>query len=196
MNMQSMPLILASTSKFRQELLSRLQIPFETVAPNCDETPLNNETASQTALRLATNKAYSLQNQFPNALIIGSDQVLFANGVALGKPMNVDNAIEMLRSLSGKSLKFYTALVLLNTFSGSLKQYVDETTVKLRTLSDEVIVSYLQREPDAVYCAGAAKSESLGMTLIERIDSSDPNALIGLPMFRLIDFLLDEGMKL
>lgn len=196
MNMQSMPLILASTSKFRQELLSRLQIPFEAVAPNCDETPLNNETASQTALRLATNKAYSLQNQFPNALIIGSDQVLFANGVALGKPMNVDNAIEMLRSLSGKSLKFYTALVLLNTFSGSLKQYVDETTVKLRTLSDEVIVSYLQREPDAVYCAGAAKSESLGMTLIERIDSSDPNALIGLPMFRLIDFLLDEGMKL
>lgn len=196
MNMQSMPLILASTSKFRQELLSRLQIPFEAVAPNCDETPLNNETASQTALRLATNKAYSLQNQFPNALIIGSDQVLFANGVALGKPMNVDNAIEMLRSLSGKSLKFYTALVLLNTFSGSLKQYVDETTVKLRTLSDAVIVSYLQREPDAVYCAGAAKSESLGMTLIERIDSSDPNALIGLPMFRLIDFLLDEGMKL
>lgn len=189
----SLPLILGSSSVFRQAQLQRLGIVFQTASPDYDETPAANETAEETALRLAVGKARSLATQFPQALIIGADQVAWCNGTQLGKPMNVANAQHMLASLSGQRIEFYSAICLLNTASNSLHTHVDKTVVTMRTLSSEQIRRYLEREPDAVYCAGAAKSEGLGAALLERIDSTDPNALIGLPIFKLVDFLALEG---
>ncbi|MDO5685998.1 MAG: nucleoside triphosphate pyrophosphatase [Neisseria sp.] len=190
----NLPLILASTSRFRHELLSRLALPFQAAAPQCDETPLPDEAPQELALRLAEGKAHSLTAAFPQALIIGSDQVAFALNRSFGKPGTLEQAACMLRELSGQTLTFYTALVVLNSAHDRIHRHTDITRVKLRVLSDAVIERYLEREPDAVHCAGGAKSESLGMSLIERIDSSDPNALIGLPMLRLVDFLLEEGI--
>lgn len=191
----NLPLILASTSPFRHELLSRLQLPFQAVSPVCDETPLVHEAPPNTALRLAEAKARSLASDYSAALIIGSDQVACAQGRQFGKPGNLENAKRMLRELSGQTLDFYTALVLLNTAENRIHRHTDLTRVTLRTLSDATIAAYLAREPDAVHCAGAAKSESLGSSLIARIDSTDPNALIGLPLFKLVDFLLAEGIN-
>ena len=110
--------------------------------------------------------------------------------------MNVANAQQMLSELSGKQIEFYSAICLLNTFSDCLRHHVDKTVVTMRELSEGQIARYLQREPDAVYCAGAAKSEGLGATLLQKVESSDPNALIGLPLFRLIDFLQAEGVDI
>lgn len=190
-----LPLILGSSSAFRQAQLQRLGIDFQTAPPNYDETPSQNETAEETALRLAVGKAHSLAARFPEALIIGADQVAWCNGTQLGKPMNVANAQHMLASLSGKNIEFYSAVCLLNTFSGNLQTHVDKTVVAMRKLTSAQISRYLEREPDAVFCAGAAKSEGLGAALLERVDSTDPNALIGLPVFKLIDFLAAEGFN-
>ncbi|MBQ9682247.1 MAG: septum formation protein Maf [Neisseriaceae bacterium] len=194
--MNTLPIILASTSFYRQELLHRIQLPFQAVAPTCDETPIVGEEPDATAIRLAETKARSLQKDYPAALIIGSDQVAFCDGVQYGKPKTLKKAGEMLRQLSDKTLTFYTAVVLLNTATGKIHRHIDTTFVSLRPLRPSIISQYLKREPDALHCAGAAKSEGLGMTLIRQIDSTDPNALIGLPMLRLIDFLLEEKVKL
>ncbi|QEY26917.1 Maf family protein [Neisseria zalophi] len=190
----TLPLILGSSSVFRQAQLQRLGLPFQTASPDYDETPQPDETAEQTALRLAVGKARSLASKFPQALIIGADQVAWCNGRQLGKPMNVAKAQQMLAELSGQQIEFYSAVCLLNTVSDGLHTHVDKTVVTMRRLMPEQIRQYLAREPDAVYCAGAAKSEGLGAALLERIDSSDPNALIGLPIFRLVDFLMLEGV--
>ncbi|MBR2251028.1 MAG: septum formation protein Maf [Neisseriaceae bacterium] len=192
----TLPIILASTSRYRQQLLQRIQLPFTAVAPTCDETPIVGEEPDATAIRLAETKARSLQKDYPAALIIGSDQVAFCDGVQYGKPKTLKKATEMLRQLSDKTLTFYTAVVLLNTATGKIHRHIDTTFVSLRPLRPSVISQYLKREPDALHCAGAAKSEGLGMTLIRQIDSTDPNALIGLPMLRLIDFLIEEKVKL
>ena len=193
--MNTTPLIvLASSSLFRRQQLAKLGLQFETAAPDCDETPLSGETPCQTAQRLAEAKARALAVHFPRHLIIGADQVACCNGQQLGKPMDVAKAQQMLAETAGRELHFYSALCVLNTFSGSLHRHVDTTAVKMRPLTAQQIARYLEREPDAVYCAGSAKSEGLGGALIERIDSSDPNALIGLPIFRLIDFLQAEGV--
>lgn len=192
----ALPLILASSSVFRKQQLERLQLSFQTALPDFDETPLAEETPAETAVRLAEGKARSLAARFPQALIIGADQVAFCGGRQLGKPMEAAAAERMLAQLSGQTVSFYSALCLLNTDCGRLHRHIDTTTVQMRTLDTEQIRNYLAREPDAVYCAGAAKSEGLGTALIERIDSSDPNALIGLPMFRLIDFLQAEGLQI
>ncbi|MBQ9600646.1 MAG: septum formation protein Maf [Neisseriaceae bacterium] len=189
------PLILASTSIFRQQQLSKLGITFQAAAPQYDETPQIGESAEQTALRLAIGKAQSLSKDYPQHLIIGADQVAFCDGQQLGKPMNLANAETMLKTLSGKRIRFYSAVCLLNTFSGSLKTHVDETVVHMRVLNDAQIQRYLAREPDAIYCAGAAKSEGLGALLLNRIESTDPNALIGLPIFWLISALMEEGFQ-
>lgn len=189
-------LILGSSSLFRQQQLRNLNIPFQAARPVFDETPLDNEAAPDTALRLAEGKARSLASNFPQALIIGADQVACCRGGQLGKPKTVAKAQQMLRQMSGQSLVFYSALVLLNAAERRVRRHVDVTTVTMRTLTDAQIDRYLALEPDAVHCAGAAKSEGLGALLIERIDSSDPNALIGLPVFRLVDFLLAEGMAI
>ncbi|MCP2040598.1 MAF protein [Neisseria sp. HSC-16F19] len=191
-----MPLILGSSSLFRQQQLKRLNIPFQAARPEFDETPLPNEAAPDTALRLAEGKARSLAGEFPQALIIGADQVAVCKGGQLGKPGSVAKAQQMLRATAGQTLSFYSALVLFNSMSGHIHKHVDVTTVTMRPLTDAQIERYLALEPDAVHCAGAAKSEGLGTLLIERIDSSDPHALIGLPLFTLIDFLHAEGRVL
>lgn len=193
MNMK-LPLILGSSSVFRQQQLRTLGLPFQTAKPDFNESPLPEESAADTALRLAVGKARSLAAVFPQALIIGADQVAWCNGQQLGKPMSVAKAQQMLTALSGQHIEFYSALCLLNTASGKLHTHIDKTVVTMRTLSEAQIRRYLQREPDAVYCAGAAKSEGLGAALLARIDSTDPNALIGLPLFKLIDFLHSEGI--
>lgn len=193
MNMK-LPLILGSSSVFRQQQLRTLGLPFQTAKPDFNESPLPEESAADTALRLAVGKARSLAAVFPQALIIGADQVAWCNGQQLGKPMSVAKAQQMLTALSGQHIEFYSALCLLNTASGKLHTHIDKTVVTMRTLNEAQIRRYLQREPDAVYCAGAAKSEGLGAALLARIDSTDPNALIGLPIFKLIDFLHSEGI--
>ena len=190
------PLILGSSSVFRQQQLRTLGLPFTAAAPDFDETALPDEPADATALRLAIGKARSLAARFPHALIIGADQVARCEGRQLGKPMTVAKAQHMLAELSGKQIEFYSAVCLLNTASDGLHTHVDRTVVTMRPLSDTQIRRYLEREPDAVYCAGAAKSEGHGAALLQRIDSSDPNALIGLPIFRLIDFLHAEGVDI
>lgn len=190
------PLILGSSSVFRQEQLKRLGLSFQTAKPDFDETPKAGESAEATALRLAVGKARSLASSFPHALIIGADQVAWCHGRQLGKPMSVANAKQMLETLSGQHIEFYSALCLLNTGNGNLHTHVDKTTVTMRNLTTQQIAHYLKREPDAIYCAGAAKSEGLGAALLQRIDSSDPNALIGLPIFKLIDFLAEENINI
>ena len=190
------PIVLASSSLFRRQQLAKLGLQFDTAAPDCDETPLPGETPCQTAQRLAEAKARALAVYFPRHLIIGADQVAFCGGRQLGKPMNVANAQQMLSELSGKQIEFYSAVCLLNTLSDGLRHHVDKTIVTMRELSAGQIARYLKREPDAVYCAGAAKSEGLGAALLQKVESSDPNALIGLPLFRLIDFLQAEGVDI
>lgn len=180
---------------FRRAQLERLGLQFQTASPNFDETPIAGESASDTALRLAEGKARSLAAQFPAALVLGADQVAWCGGRQLGKPMNVAAAQQMLAELSGNEIEFYSAMTLLNTASGKIRCHVDKTVVKMRMLAADEILRYLEREPDAVYCAGAAKSEGLGAALLERIDSTDPNALIGLPVFKLVEFLQAEGVN-
>ena len=193
---EKLPLVLGSGSVFRRAQLERLGIAFQTASPDFDETPLAGEGARETALRLAEGKARSLAGRFPAALVIGADQVAWCGGSQLGKPMNVAAAQQMLAALSGKVIEFYSAIVLLNTATGRVQRHADKTVVTMRELGEGDIRRYLEREPDAVYCAGAAKSEGLGAALLARIDSSDPNALIGLPLFRLIDFLRNEGVEI
>lgn len=192
----SLPLILASTSVFRQQQLRQLGIDFTAAKPVFNETPLPNETAANTAQRLAIGKAQSLAPIYPEHLIIGADQVAWCNNQQLGKPMSIEHAEAMLATLSGQRIVFYSAVCLLNTLSGSLKTHIDETIVQMRHLTATQIKHYLKREPDAIYCAGAAKSEGLGALLLERIDSQDPNALIGLPIFWLVSALMTEHFPL
>ena len=194
--MSTPALILASSSRFRQMQLQQLNLPFSTCSPDIDETPLAHENAAATALRLATGKAQAVAKIYPQHLIIGSDQVAFCQHTQLGKPMSIAKATEVLRFTSGQHLDFYTAVVLLNTLTGRMHSHVDHTQVQMRELSDESIQRYLAQEPDAIYCAGGAKSEGLGQTLIASITSTDPNALIGLPMLSLIGFLIQEGIAL
>lgn len=191
----SLPVILASTSVFRQQQLRTIGVAFTAVKPMFDETPLPYETASETALRLAVGKAKSLAQIYPNHLIIGADQVAWCNQMQLGKPMSQEKAIAMLTQLSGKQIEFYSAVCVLNTQTGNLNTHVDKTIVQMRTLSLAQITRYLTREPDAIYCAGAAKSEGLGAALLQKIESADPNALIGLPIFWLVSCLMQEGVE-
>lgn len=193
--MSSQPLILASTSIYRSQLLSTLQIPFQTAAPDVDETPFPGESAEQTSLRLSEEKARVVARRFPDALIIGSDQVALLDGKQLGKPMNHDNAVIQLRSMRGKTATFYTALSLLNAANGEMQTDVAITRVSFRDLSDEQIERYLLKE-QPYHCAGSAKSEGLGIALIGRIEGDDPNALIGLPLIMLVGMLEKQGVMI
>lgn len=189
-------IILASTSPFRQQQLNNLGITFISAKPMFDETPLPQEQPADTALRLAKGKAQSLAPLYPQHLIIGADQVAYCNKQQLGKPMSANKAITMLQQLSGQHITFYTAVCVLNTVSGSLNTHIDQTEVQMRTLSSQQIERYIQREPEAIYCAGAAKSEGLGAALLHSIQSQDPNALIGLPLFWLISCLQQQGIEI
>jgi septum formation protein len=188
-----MRLVLASTSRYRRDLLSRLHIPFDVVSPDVDETPLPDEAPSQTALRLSVLKAQAVAAQFPDALIIGSDQVLMLDAEQLGKPGNYDNAYAQLKKMQGKAMVFHTALTLLNSSTGRTQTRDVPTVVHIRKLSDAQIEAYLKKE-EPYDCAGSAKSESLGIALMERMDSPDPTALIGLPLMALTEMLMNEGV--
>jgi len=188
------PIVLASTSIYRSQLLSTLQIPFQTDAPNVDETPLPGESAKQTSWRLAQLKAQAVAARHPDALIIGSDQVALLQGKQLGKPLTHDNAVRQLRSMRGNTVEFFTALSLLNARTGDIQTEVVETRVTFRQLSDQQIEDYLLKE-QPYHCAGSAKSEGLGIALIQRIEGEDPNALIGLPLISLIGMLEKQGVK-
>lgn len=193
--MNSQPLILASTSKYRSQLLSTLQIPFLTAAPDVDETPLPGESAEQTSWRLAQIKAEVVAKRFPDSLIIGSDQVALLEGQQLGKPMNHDNAVKQLRAMRGKTVTFYTALSLLNAANGEMQTDVAITKVSFRDLSDDEIERYLLKE-QPYHCAGSAKSEGLGIALISSMEGDDPNALIGLPLIKLVGMLEKQGVRI
>ena len=187
------PLVLASTSTYRQELLSRLQLPFSVAAPNADEFRLKNEAPIAMARRLAEAKARSIAPSFPGALIIGSDQVAYHDDEIFGKPGNRDAAIKQLSRLSGKSVDFVTGLCLLNDSTGACHVREVTTRVSFRTLSAATIEAYVTREP-AFNCAGSAKSEGLGIALMSQMHGDDPTALIGLPLIALCDLLALEGV--
>jgi septum formation protein len=186
-------LVLASTSPYRRELLARLGVPFETAAPEVDETPLPGESPDATACRLSLAKAHAVAQSFPDALIIGSDQVALLEGRQLGKPGNFDNAYAQLQSMRGKALEFHTALTLLNARTGSTQTAVVPVRLVMRAYSDAQIAAYLHKD-QPYNCCGSAKSESLGIALIARFDTEDPNALIGLPLIKLTEMLTNEGL--
>ena len=188
-------LVLASTSIYRRELLRRLQLPFISASPNIDETPLPNETARLTSSRLSQQKAQAIATEFPNALIIGSDQVALLDGIQIGKPYTHKNAVDQLRTMRGKTTCFYTALTLLNSKTGAMQTEVAKNYVTLRDLTDEEIEAYLLKE-QPYQCAGSAKSEGLGIALMSSMSGDDPNALIGLPLILLIKMLHHENVKL
>ena len=186
-------LVLASTSVFRHELLSKLQIPFQIASPNCDETPFSGELPHETAERLSSQKAASIADSFPNSLIIGSDQVAYCDLTVFGKPGTNAAAATQLRSMRGKEISFHTGLSLLNTESNLVQHAGIRTLVGFRNFTDAEIDRYLERE-DARHCAGSAKAEGLGISLIEYIRGDDPNALIGLPLIALCQMLRTEGI--
>jgi len=186
--------VLASTSRYRKELLERLAIRFETAAPRCDETPLRGEAPADTALRLSVLKARAVAPRFARALIIGSDQVASSDGEVMGKPGNHANAVRQLRALSGKSVDFHTAVALLDTRTGKVQKRVVLCRVRFRKLTRERIEAYLRREKP-YDCAASAKAEGLGIALIERIETDDPTSLIGLPLIALSAMLERAGVK-
>lgn len=190
-------LVLASTSPYRRELLARLQIPFEAVSPETDETALPDESPVATAERLAEAKARAVAGRHPGALIIGSDQVAYVAATLqrFGKPGTRENAIVQLRSMSGKAVVFHTGLCLLNTATGRTHLRGIPTEVRFRELSDAEIHRYIDKE-DALNCAGSARSEGLGIALLEYLRGDDPNALVGLPLIALADMLRAEGVEL
>ena len=191
----SQTLILASTSPYRRELLDRLGLRFEVTNPQTDESRLPNETPKCMALRLSEAKARAVAHTFPDALIIGSDQVATVDGQIYGKPGNHERAIEQLHALSGKTVNFFTGLCLLNARTGNAEVRGVATLVTFRDLTDREIKNYLQREP-AYNCAGSAKSEGLGIALLSRMQGDDPNALVGLPLIALCDLLRNQGVAI
>ena len=187
--------VLASSSPFRRELLARLQIPFETAVPDADESPLPGEAPAATARRLAESKARAVAQRYPDALIIGSDQVAASGSERFGKPGRRENAGAQLRLMRGKEVVFHTGLCLLDSATGQAQVRCIDTHVGFRPLSDAEIESYLDKE-DALNCAGSAKSEGLGISLISYLRGDDPNALVGLPLIALCDMLRAEGLHL
>lgn len=188
-------LVLASTSPYRRELLGRLKLSFETAAPETDESPLPEEHPAATAERLSVAKARAVTAAYPDALIIGSDQVAYQGNTRYGKPGTRENAIIQLRSMSGKAVVFHTGLCLLNAATGRVHLRGIPTEVRFRELSDEEIHRYLDKE-DALNCAGSARSEGLGISLLEYLRGDDPNALVGLPLIALCEMLRAEGVAL
>jgi len=186
-------LILASISRYRKALLQRLGLRFEVAAPGLDEQELRHEAPAQTALRLSESKAKCLEKAFPDALIIGSDQVASCGGERLGKPGDHASATRQLRTLSGKTAEFHTAVSLLDARSGQVQSRVVPCRVTFRRLDDRLIDAYLQRE-QPYDCAGSAKSEGLGIALIARIETEDPTSLIGLPLIALTEMLGRAGL--
>lgn len=187
-------LILGSTSPYRRELLARLRIPFEVAAPDVDETAQASETPKQLACRLAMAKARAVATQFPACVVIGSDQVAELDGQALGKPGNHARATAQLHQMRGKTVIFQTAVAVVCLETGFAQMDLAQVKVKFRDLSDAEIEAYLQAETP-YDCAGSAKSEGLGIALLESIDNDDPTALVGLPLIRTCRMIQAAGVK-
>jgi septum formation protein len=192
-------LILASSSRYRRELLERLRIPFDTAVPAIDETPHAGETPEATALRLAEAKARAVAAALPDTagrtLVIGSDQVATFDGNQIGKPGTHERALAQLQAMRGRDVLFHSALSLLDTATGKANTVDVVTKVRFRNLSDAALDAYLRAE-EPYDCAGSAKSEGLGIALLEAIESDDPTALIGLPLIALTHMLLAAGYPL
>ena len=186
-------LILGSTSVYRRELLSRLRLPFEVHAPDVDETPRPGEAPAALAQRLALAKAHAVSRLHPEAVVIGSDQVADLDGQPIGKPGTHERAVAQLRSMSGRSVVFQTAVAVVCARSAYAGAALVPVTVRFRTLSDEAIEIYLRTE-QPYDCAGSAKSETLGIALLEAIESDDPTALVGLPLIRTCALLRAAGI--
>jgi septum formation protein len=187
-------LILASSSIYRRDLLSRLQIPFKVISPEVDETPLNGELPQETALRLAKEKALNIALTEPKALIIGCDQVATLDNLQIGKPLTHENATKQLKLMRGREVIFHSALCLYNTSTKQMQAENVPYTVKFKMLTDAQIETYLLKE-QPYHCAGSAKSEGLGIAIIDKMVGDDPNALIGLPLIKLINMLANEGVN-
>ena len=189
------PLILASTSRYRRELLARLHLPFDVQPPEVDETAQIGETPRELAERLALEKAQAVAARFPEAVVIGSDQVADLAGEALGKPGDHARATAQLRRMRGQTLVFQTAVAVVCQATGFVQRDLAPVRVVFRELSDAAIEHYLQAE-QPYDCAGSAKSEGLGIALLSAIDSDDPTALVGLPLIRTCRMLRSAGVEL
>lgn len=190
-----MKLILASTSPFRKAILDKLGIAFETVSPETDETPLDNELPEELVERLSIAKAKAIADKTQNALVIGSDQVSVMNGEIIGKPHTHENAVKQLQNASGKTVTFYTGLCLYNTDTQQYQSEVVPFNVVFRELTPKQIDAYLVKEKP-YNCAGSFKSEALGIVLFEKLEGEDPNTLMGLPLIRLVKMLEQEGFSI
>jgi septum formation protein len=188
-------LVLGSSSAYRRELLSRLGLPFDVCSPDVDETPLAGEAPLALAQRLALAKARAVAQQYPKHVVIGSDQVADLHGTPLGKPGTHPRAVEQLQRMRGQTVQFHTALAVMHNAAGLCLQDTATVHVVFRHYSDEEIERYLQRE-QPYDCAGSAKSEGLGIAMLDRIDSDDPTALIGLPLIRTARMLRQAGLVL
>jgi septum formation protein len=187
------PLILASTSRYRRELLNRLHLPFDVVSPQVDETPQPGEAPAALALRLALAKAQAVAQNRPDAVVIGSDQVADLDGLPIGKPGTHERATAQLRQLSGRRAVFQTAVAVVRADTGYAQVLLAPVTVHFRVLGDAEIERYLRLE-EPYDCAGSAKCETLGIALLDAIDSDDPTTLIGLPLIRTCALLRAAGL--
>jgi septum formation protein len=188
-------LVLGSTSRYRRELLQRLHLPFDVAAPDVDETPQPGEAPDRLAQRLALAKAQAVAALHPEAVVIGSDQVADLAGEPLGKPGSHERATAQLRRMSGQTVVFQTAVAVVCAATGYTRCELAPVRVVFRPLSDGEIERYLRIE-QPYDCAGSAKSEGLGIALLERIDSDDPTALVGLPLIRTTRLLREAGLHL
>lgn len=186
-------LILGSTSRYRRELLGRLRLPFDCVAPHVDETPRRGEAPADLALRLALEKARDVASRHPHALVIGSDQVADHDGQPIGKPGTHDRAVEQLTLMSGRTIVFQTAVAVVCVRSRFERAVLAPVRVRFRDLQPDEIERYLRLE-QPYDCAGSAKSETLGIALLSSIDSDDPTALVGLPLIRTCELLREAGL--
>lgn len=192
-SLPSRPVILGSTSVYRRELLERLRIPFTVQAPEVDESALSGEDPAALALRLALAKAHAVAERFPDCVVIGSDQVADLQGQALGKPGNHARAVAQLQQMRGKTVVFQTAVAVVCKSTGFSQNALAQVRVVFRDLSDAEIEAYLQAE-QPYDCAGSAKSEGMGIALLESIDNDDPTALVGLPLIRTCSMLRAAGV--
>jgi septum formation protein len=186
-------IVLGSTSRYRKELLQRLQLPFSVLSPEVDESPMKNEAPATLALRLAVAKARAVARVRADAVVIGSDQVADLDGLAIGKPGTHEKATAQLRLLSGREAVFQTAVAVVRADTGYERALLAPVRVRFRQLSDEEIELYLRLE-QPYDCAGSAKCETLGIALLESIESDDPTALIGLPLIRTCQLLREAGL--
>lgn len=187
-------LVLGSTSPYRREMLARLRLPFEVAPPDVDESPHHGEAPAQLARRLALAKAHSVAARFPDCVVIGSDQVADLDGQALGKPGNHRNALAQLQQMRGRSVIFQTAVAVVCQETGFEQLDLAPVKVQFRDLTDAEIETYLLAERP-YDCAGSAKSEGLGIALLESIDNDDPTALVGLPLIRTCRMIRAAGVK-